>query len=273
MSTSPAATTRRSKPEPAAAKVPEIIALFWVIKVITTGMGEAASDFLGNEHIVLAAIACVVVFPFSIWLQRRATKYIAPIYWFAISMVAVFGTVVADGLHVGLHVPYFVSSAVLVATLIFVFRRWHRTEGTLSIHSIITRRRETYYWWTVLLTFALGTSLGDMTAAEFHWGFFTSIFIFAALILVPLVGRLAFRMNEVFAFWFAYILTRPLGASIADWMGKKSGLGYGDDKVVYVALAAIVLLVGYVAVRKNDIQQMEVVRDDLPPVRNPAATA
>lgn len=240
--------------EPTAAKVPEIIALFWIIKVLTTGMGEAASDFLGHQHLVIAGIMCAIVFPFAIWLQRRVTRYVAPIYWFAVTMVAVFGTVVADGLHVGLRIPYAASSIVLTGAIVYVFRRWHRAEGSLSIHTITTSRRETFYWWIVLLTFALGTSLGDMTAAEFHLGYFASIFIFGGLMVVPLVARFVFRLNEVVAFWFAYIITRPFGASIADWAGKKAGLGYGDGTVVAFAVVAIAALVAYVTLRKPDIQ-------------------
>ncbi|MCW2972180.1 MAG: hypothetical protein JWN72_453, partial [Thermoleophilia bacterium] len=182
-----------------------------------------------------------------------------------------FGTVVADGMHVGLRIPYAASSVVLLAVMAWLFRRWRHTEGTLSIHSIITRRRESYYWWTVLLTFALGTSLGDMTAAELHLGFFASIFIFGGLMLVPILGARWFGLNEVVAFWFAYIVTRPLGASIADWIGKESGLGYGDGPVVAVALVIIAALVAYVAVRRPDVQHREVGRDDLPTIPNPRA--
>ena len=174
-------------------------------------------------------------------------------------MVAVFGTMVADGPHVALGLPYPVMVILYAVVLAAVFYRWHRSEGTLSIHSITTRRRETYYWVTVLVTFALGTAAGDLTASTLHLGFLPSGVLFAVVIAVPAVARWRFGLNEVVAFWCAYVLTRPLGASIADWLGKPAhpdgGLHWGDGTVSGLALLAIVVLVGYVAVTRTDIQQ------------------
>jgi uncharacterized membrane-anchored protein len=172
-------------------------------------------------------------------------------------MVAVFGTMVADALHVGLNLPYAGSTAVYAVALAAVLTLWYRREGPLSIHSITTRRREIYYWITVLATFALGTAAGDLTATSMHLGFFASGILFAAVIAVPAFGWM-FGLNPVVAFWFAYIVTRPLGASFADWMGKPhsigGGLGWGDGTVTGVALIAIIALVTYVALTRNDIQ-------------------
>ena len=209
-------------PRPAfsAAKVPEITALFWLIKVLTTGMGEAASDYLGTLNLVLAGAVGVLGFAVALWLQFRAPRYRAPIYWFAVAMVAVFGTMVADALHVGAGLPYTVSTPVYAVLLAIVFVLWRRSEGTLSIHSIVTRRRETYYWLTVLMTFALGTAAGDLTAISLHLGYLPSAFLFAAVIAVPALLRWRGALNEVAAFWAAYVVTRPLGASVADWLGK-----------------------------------------------------
>jgi uncharacterized membrane-anchored protein len=244
--------------EPIAAKVPEITALFWLIKVLTTGMGEASGDYLANANLVLAGAVGILGFALAMWLQFRAQRYVAAVYWFAVMMVAVFGTMVADGLHVALGVPYAASTTCCAVVLAIVLYRWHRSEGTLSIHSITTRRRETYYWLTVLATFALGTAAGDLTATTLHLGFFSSGLIFALVILVPAVGWWRFGLNPVFAFWFAYIVTRPLGASFADWFGKShaigGGLGYGDDTVSGLLLIVIAALVGYVAVTRSDIQ-------------------
>lgn len=254
--------------DPIAAKVPEITALFWVIKVLTTGMGEAASDFLGNTSLILAGVVGVLGIAAGLWWQLRTTRYVAGVYWFAVAMVAVFGTMAADGLHVALGLPYAVSTAFYAVVLAVVLTSWRRREGTLSIHSIVTRRRETYYWITVLTTFALGTAAGDLTATSMHLGFLPSAGLFLVAIAVPAIGWWRFGMNEILAFWFAYVLTRPLGASVADWLGKPHrigrGLGYGDGTVTAVSLVAIVVLVAYVAVAKNDIQRPADARDRVP---------
>jgi uncharacterized membrane-anchored protein len=207
---------------------------------------------------VLAGAVGTLGFALAMWLQFRAQRYVAVVYWFAVMMVAVFGTMVADGLHVALGVPYVASTACCAVVLAIVLYRWQRSEGTLSIHSITTRRRETYYWLTVLATFALGTAAGDLTATTMHLGFFSSGLIFAVVILVPAIGWWRCGLNPVFAFWFAYIVTRPLGASFADWFGKShaigGGLGYGDGTVSGLLLIVIAVLVGYVAVTRSDIQ-------------------
>lgn len=235
---------------PMEVKVPQITAAFWIIKVLTTGMGEAASDYLGSISIALAGLVGVVGFGVSIWWQMRTRRYVASIYWFAVAMVAVFGTMAADALHVVLGIPYTVSTAFYAAALAVVFIWWRRSEGTLSIHSIATRRRESFYWLTVVLTFALGTAAGDLTAYSMKLGYFDSALLFGALIVLPLVGW-AGRLNAVAMFWTAYVLTRPLGASIADWLGKPhhngGGLGYGDGTVAAVATVAIIALVSWIA--------------------------
>jgi uncharacterized membrane-anchored protein len=239
------------------AKVPQITALFWVIKVLTTGMGEAASDYLGSGNLIVAGLIGVLGFVVAIWWQLRTRRYYAPVYWFAVAMVAVFGTMAADGVHVGLGIPYAASTAVYAVALAVVFAWWYRSEGTLSIHSITTRRREYFYWLTVLLTFALGTAAGDLTASEMNLGFFSSAVLFAALMVIPLLG-FALRVNPIVTFWTAYVLTRPLGASIADWLGKPhdvgGGVGFGDGTVTAVALVAIVILVAWVSRTGADIQ-------------------
>jgi uncharacterized membrane-anchored protein len=253
------ATTRDPVREPVAAKVPEITALFWVIKVLTTGMGEAASDYLGDVNLILAGGVGILGFALALWLQFRVRRYIAAVYWFAVAMVAVFGTMVADGLHVALGIPYVATTLFYALAVAVVFWLWYRSEGTLSIHSIVTRRRETYYWITVLATFALGTATGDLTATSLNLGFLTSGVIFAVVIVVPLLGWWRWRLNNVVAFWFAYVITRPLGASFADWLGKPHsighGLGFGDGPVAGLATVAIVALVAYVASTRRDIQQ------------------
>lgn len=247
-----------------AAKVPEITALFWVIKVLTTGMGEAAADYLGTVSLVLAGAAGTLGIVAALWLQFRTPRYVAAVYWFAVAMVAVFGTMAADGLHVALGLPYAVTTAFWAVVVGVLFWCWHRSEGTLSIHSILTTRRETFYWLTVLATFALGTAAGDLTAASLHLGYLISGLLFAAVITVPALAWWRFGLNATVAFWAAYVVTRPLGASFADWLakprsGKSSGaahgLGYGDGTVTLVLTLLIAALVAYLAVTRSDIQR------------------
>ena len=245
----PAADPSQPTSRPLAAKVPEITALFWVVKVLTTGMGEAASDYLGSVSIALAAAVGLVGFVAAMALQLRTPRYVPAVYWSAVLMVAVFGTMAADGLHVVLGVPYAASTTFYAVALAVVFALWKRTEGTLSIHSIDTRRRELWYWLTVLLTFALGTALGDLTAVTLHLGFLASGVLFAVVIAVPAIAWRA-GLNPVLTFWCAYVVTRPLGASFADWLGKPAslagGLGLGDGTVTAVGFVAFVVLVAFI---------------------------
>jgi uncharacterized membrane-anchored protein len=239
-----------------AIKVPEITALFWLVKVLTTGMGEAASDFglkLGaslDGKIGTAAFVglSLLAFGAALWFQLRARRYFPPIYWLSVSMVAVFGTVAADQLHHGLHLSYVTTSATYGAAVALLFVLWYRFEGTLSVHSVVSGRPEWFYWGTVLATFALGTAVGDLTAGTLHLGFLLSGVLFLVAILVPLVAW-RFGLNAVAAFWTAYVLTRPLGASFADWTAKKSGLDVGDGTVTLVSLVLIVALVAYLTLR------------------------
>jgi uncharacterized membrane-anchored protein len=178
-------------------------------------------------------------------------------------MVAIFGTSAADALHVALGIPYLASTAFYAVALATIFFTWHRVEGTLSIHSIYTPRRELFYWATVLATFALGTAAGDMTATTLHLGFFGSIWLFAGLIAIPAIGYRWFAMNEVLAFWIAYVLTRPLGASVADWLAvspHRGGLGIGTGGVSLILAASV-----YLAVRRLATTKMDVRGDDSDP--------
>ena len=242
----------------AVVKVPELTAVFWIVKVLTTGMGEATSDFLVHRMpppvAVLIGLAALVA---ALWWQLSTTRYGAVPYWLAVVMVAVFGTMAADVLHIGLHVPYVVSTAFFAVSLAVVFIVWHRVEGTVSIHSISTRRRELYYWTAVMTTFALGTAAGDMSARTLNLGYFASGVVFAALIAVPLVAWRFFGLNPIVAFWFAYIVTRPLGASFADWMGVPHALGgldWGRGDVSIGLTIPIVILVAVLAVTRLDVQ-------------------
>jgi len=227
-------------------KVPEIGLWFWTAKVLSTGLGETFSDFL--VHVMDPAVALVcggAGLAASLALQFAVNRYVPWIYWTAVAMVSVFGTMAADAVHVVLGVPYAASVAFFLTVLAVVFVLWYRTEKTLSIHSVDTRRRETFYWATVLGTFALGTAAGDWTAYSLNLGYFSSAAVFA--VLIGLAGFAYWRdwLAAIPAFWFAYIITRPLGASFADWTAvspNRGGLGWGTG-IVSLALAALIGLV------------------------------
>ena len=235
----------RSVARQAAVKVPEVTAAFWVTKVVTTGMGETASDFLFQHlsHVITLGVG-IAGFATAMVLQSRARRYVPWIYWFAVVMVSVFGTMAADVVHVGLGVPWTASTAFFVVVLGVIFVWWYGKEKTLSIHSIRTRRRERFYWATVLATFALGTAAGDWTAKTLNLGYLSSGLLFAAVIVVPLIGYRWFRLNAIAAFWFAYIVTRPLGASFSDWFAY-GGPHWGTGPITLILTSAITGLVGY----------------------------
>jgi uncharacterized membrane-anchored protein len=251
-------------------KVPEITAIFWVLKLLTTGMGESMSDFLGQHSVPIAAAIGIFGLWFAIWLQMRQREYRAPFYWFAVMMVAIFGTMAADGIHDGASIPYAVTTPLFALVTAAIFWRWYRSEGTLSIHSITTRRREGFYWAAVLATFALGTAAGDLTALSLNLGFFPSVVLFASVMAIPAIGWWRLHMNPIVAFWFAYIVTRPLGASFADGFSKhgNTGLGLGDGTVSALALVVFIALVAYVEITKCDIQS-EVHISSVAPQSNP----
>lgn len=241
-----------------ALRVPEIGVAFWVIKALSTAFGEATSDYMVHAMApALAVLLGFIAFVGALLLQFRQARYVAWSYWLAVAMVGVFGTMAADVLHVAVHVPYTASTILYALVLIAVFWTWERTEGTLSIHSIDSPRRELFYWAAVAATFAMGTALGDFTAYTLNLGYFTSAAAFAGLIMVPAVGFAVLRRHAIFFFWFAYVVTRPLGASTADGLGKPktvSGLGLGDGKVALALAAAIALLVLWLTVTGADVQ-------------------
>ncbi|MGA7987150.1 MAG: hypothetical protein WCB51_01990 [Candidatus Dormiibacterota bacterium] len=232
-------------------KVPEVTAAFWIAKVLTTGMGEATSDFLVHQLAPIIAVALGAVgLAVALVLQFAARRYNPWIYWLAVAMVAIFGTMAADFLHVELGVPYVVSTAFFSVALVVVFGVWYSVERTLSIHTINNPRREGFYWLTVMTTFALGTAAGDMTATTLHLGYFVSGVLFTILIAVPAVAHRWFGLNAIVAFWFAYIVTRPLGASFADWLGvshARGGLNWGTGGVSIGTAIIIVAVVAYLA--------------------------
>jgi uncharacterized membrane-anchored protein len=239
-----------------ASKVPEVFLLFWVVKLLTTGLGEAGADYLATVSIALAAVIGIGGFFVVMWLQLRADRYHPVRYWLTVLGVALFGTMIADGPHVVLGTPYAVDSGIYLLLLCGLLAWWRRSEGTLSVHSIMTARRERFYWGAVLLTFGLGTAVGDATAIEMGIGFAWSIVLFGVLILVPL-GLWRVGVNATLTFWAAYVLTRPLGASVADWLGAShhaGGLGWGSGPVAGIGLVLFAALVTYLALTHRDVE-------------------
>lgn len=254
-----------------ASKVPEITVLFWIVKVLTTGMGETTSDFFVRSinPVIAVGFGAVGLAAALAW-QFSLRRYLPAVYWLAVVMVSVFGTMAADVLHVGLGVPYAVSTPGFAIVLAAVLVVWFRVEGSLSIHSITTRRREAFYWATVLTTFALGTAAGDLTATTLHLGFFTSGLVFAAVIVLPGLAYRARLLRAVPAFWFAYIITRPIGASFADWMGLpgyRGGIGWGTGPVSLTLGLIIVVLVAVLSIRHTTV-----VRTPAFPIRSSGQT-
>ena len=229
-------------------KLPEVTVLFWIIKLLTTGMGETTSDYLAHQMNPIFAVALGVSgLAVALFIQFSVRKYIPWVYWLAIIMVAIFGTMAADAIHVGLGISYLKSTVGFSVALSLIFAVWYLSERTLSIHQINTFRRECFYWATVMVTFALGTAAGDMTASTLGLGYFTSGLLFAVLFALPAMAYWRSGLKEVGAFWLAYILTRPLGASFADWIGRSQdlgGVGFGTGRI---SLVLTILIVGFVA--------------------------
>jgi uncharacterized membrane-anchored protein len=251
-----AVTLRRMHPEPLAAKVPEITLLFWAVKLLTTAGGEATSDFFGDHNVAIGGVIEVALVAAALALQLRSRRYVAWRYWSLAFAIAIFGTGVSDTLHIAVGIPYAGTTILWAVVLAAVFWRWHRSEGTLAIHSIITARRECYYWATVFATFALGTALGDFTASVVNLGYLTSGILFGVVILVPAVARRS-GLNPVVAFWFAYVVTRPLGASFSDYISKPHAIGgvnFGDGHTALVLVVATAAPVLYLALSRRDIQ-------------------
>jgi uncharacterized membrane-anchored protein len=245
-------------------KVPAILTVFWIVKLLTTGMGEAFADYLQFSFMKTVPLISVIIDSIAVLalaaalvLQFRTHRYVAWIYWLVVSMIGITGTILADTVQrqLGGSVN---ASVIFGAVLAVIFTVWYASERTLSIHSIYTKRREAFYWAVVIATFALGTALGDMTADSLGLGYSGSIILFAVLFAIPFIACRFGGLNSIVAFWFAYIMTRPLGASVADWLDAdtfRGGLGFGT---LPVSLYAMVLIAGFVI-------YLTVTRVDVPP--------
>ena len=242
--------------QPLAAKVPEVTALFWVIKISTTAAGEAISDmFVSNKK--LGVVVEVSLFAVALVLQFAARRYAAVPYWFLALAIATAGTGVADTMHLVFGMPYAATTVFWLVVLAGAFFVWNRNEDTLDIHSITTNRREKFYWAVVFATFCLGTAVGDFVASTLGLGYLASALLFCAVIVVPWAGWKFLGWNSIFSFWFAYVITRPVGASFADYLSKShsvSGANFGDWQTALVLTAVVAVLVAYTAKARYDIQ-------------------
>jgi len=242
----------------AMSKVPEVTIYFWVIKILATTVGETAADYLndtlgfGLTNTTYVAVGLLIV---SLVAQFAIRRYVPVLYWWLVVLISVTGTLITDNLTDNAGVPLAVTTAIFSVTLIVVFSAWYGVEKTLSIHSIRTPRREAFYWLAILVTFALGTAAGDLIVEKLALGYGWSLVLFAGLIAAITVGHYRFRLNAVLAFWAAYVITRPLGASIGDLLTQPAddgGLGVGKTAVNIMFFAVIIVLVGYLTVTKVD---------------------
>jgi uncharacterized membrane-anchored protein len=243
-------------------KVPEVTLYFWVIKVLCTTVGETASDYLSDNvglgltkttYITATLLAVTLVFQF------RARRYVAGIYWLGIVLISVVGTQITDNLTDNAGVSLVTTTIVFAIALAVVFTAWFVSERTLSIHTIFTTRRESFYWLAVLFTFALGTAAGDLTAERLGLGYFVSLLMFAGLIGLVALAHYRFRLDAVAAFWIAYVLTRPLGASLGDFLSQPradGGLGLGTTVTSALFLTAIIVVVTYLAITRRDVSEV-----------------
>ena len=240
-------------------KVPEITVYFWVIKVLCTTVGETFADNLNENlglglsttsYLMSALLAVVLVFQF------RSRRYVPGIYWLAVVLISVVGTLVSDNLVENLGVALETTTIAFGAALILVFAGWYAVERTLSVHTIYTTRREAFYWLAILFTFALGTSAGDFLSEQLELGYLAALGIFAGAIVVVAIAHFGLRLNAILSFWLAYILTRPLGASIGDYLAsptEEGGLGLGTNLTSVIFLSTILALVVFLAISKRDV--------------------
>lgn len=239
-------------------KVPQVTVWFWIIKVMATTVGETGADLITvnlGMGLAFTSWAMSLVFLAALAVQLRATRYRPPLYWLTVVLISIVGTLVSDNLVDGMGISLVTTSIAFAIILAIVFTAWYGSQRTLSIHTIVTRRRELYYWGAVLFTFALGTSVGDLLAERLDLGYLQAALAFAAAIGVVALLYYGLKANEVFCFWVAYILTRPFGASLGDWLAKPGlagGLGLGTVNTSLVFFAVIACVVAYLTITKAD---------------------
>jgi len=237
---------------------PGVTIFFWIIKVLATTVGETAADFL-NDNLGLGltgtSLVMAALLAAGLVVQFRLRRYVPPVYWLAVVLISIVGTLITDNLVDNLGISLEVTTIAFAVALAVTFVAWYASERTLSIHTIFTTRRETFYWLAVLFTFALGTAAGDLLAEGMDLGYLRSGLMFAAAIGLVYLAYRALGLNEIAAFWIAYVLTRPLGASFGDYLSQDrdaGGLGVGTVTTSVVFLVAILIVVVYLTVTERD---------------------
>lgn len=239
-------------------KVPEVTIFFWIIKILCTTVGETFADFLNvnlNFGLTATSVVMAALLAIALFFQFRAKRYIPGIYWVTVAFISVFGTLVTDNLTDKIGLPLEASTIIFGILLATTFAVWYGYEKTLSIHSILTKRREAFYWFTILFTFALGTATGDLMAEKLGLGYLLTGIIVAVVIAAAAIARRV-GLNAVLAFWIMYIMTRPLGASIGDYLSqphKYGGLGLGATGTSVIFIAGILITVIYLSITKRDV--------------------
>jgi uncharacterized membrane-anchored protein len=250
-------------------KVPEVVFIFWVIKILCTTVGESAADYV-NDNLGFGLVNTTWVagglLAILLAVQFRLRRYVPGVYWSAVVVISVFGTLITDNLTDLHNVSLTVTTPIFAAILAAVFAVWYAFERTLSIHTIITTRREAFYWLAILFTFALGTAAGDLVAEKADLGYGVSILIFGGVIALIAVAHFGLKVNAVLTFWLAYIMTRPLGASIGDFLSQKDpkygGLGLGTTATSFIFLGCILVLVVYLSITHRDQTPPELIEHD-----------
>ncbi|MDJ0343936.1 hypothetical protein QMK19_27910 [Streptomyces sp. H10-C2] len=239
-------------------KVPEVTVYFWIIKILCTTVGETAADYLNtnlNMGLTNTTYVMGTLLVITLAVQFTVKKYVPTVYWLAVVLISVVGTLVTDNLTDNFGVPLTTAAAAFGIALAATFAVWYASEKTLSIHSIHTRRREAFYWLAILFTFALGTAAGDLVAERMALGYWVSALAFAAVIAAVALAHFRLGLNAVLAFWIAYIVTRPLGASLGDYLSQTpddGGLGLGTVGTSAIFLVTILALVVYLSVTRKD---------------------
>lgn len=244
-------------------KVPEITAYFWIIKVLCTTVGETFADFLNtNLHLGLTKTTYLMgsLLIVTLFFQFKSKQYVPGIYWFAVVLLSIVGTLITDNLTDNFGVSLVTTTIVFSVMLAATFVAWYAREKTLSVHAIHTTRREAFYWSAILFTFALGTAAGDLVAERLHVGYLMSALLFVGFIAAIALIHVRFKLNGIFTFWFAYILTRPLGASMGDLLAQArsdGGLGLGTVGTSALFLVMILGLVIYLSITRKDVSHAE----------------
>ncbi len=251
-------TNSRSTARAMLNKVPQVTLFFWVIKILATTVGETAADFLATNLKLGLTKTTMVMGGFlavALFFQFKGRAYNPAIYWLAVVLMSVFGTLITDNMVDNFHITLWTSTAIFTVLMLATFGVWFASERTLSIHSIMTTKRETFYWLTILFTFALGTAAGDLVAEKLNLGYWKSALMFITIILLTFAAHKFAGLNAVLAFWMAYIVTRPLGASIGDYLSQDKqvgGLELGTTVTSVIFLSVILAVVTFVSITKKD---------------------